>query len=58
MAKVIVKDGNLNDAMKKFTRIMIETRKVARAHMYYLRPGLKAKEKQKAAARYRAKRKY
>lgn len=58
MAKVIVKDDNLNDAMKKFSRIMVETKKVARAHVYYLRPGLKAKEKQKAAARYKSKRKY
>ncbi|MDD6145361.1 MAG: 30S ribosomal protein S21 [Malacoplasma sp.] len=57
MAKVIVKDDNLNDAMKKFTRIMSETRKVARNHEYYLRPGLKAKEKAKNAARYN-KRKY
>ena len=58
MAKIIVKDDNLNDAMKKFSRIMVETKKVARAHEYYLRPGLKAKEKQKAAARYKSKRKY
>ena len=58
MAKVIVKDDNLNDAMKKFSRIMVETKKVARAHEYYLRPGLKTKEKQKAAARYKSKRKY
>lgn len=56
MAKVIVKDDNLNDAMKKFTRIMADTRRIARSHEYYLRPGLKAKEKQKNAARYNSKR--
>ncbi len=56
MAKVIVKDDNLNDAMKKFTRIMADTRRIARSHEYYLRPGLKTKEKQKNAARYNSKR--
>lgn len=49
MQKVIVKDGDLNDAMKKFSRISAETRKAAQAHTYYLRPGLKAKEKSKNA---------
>ncbi len=55
MAKVIVKNDNLNDAMKKFSRIMSETRKVARSHEYYLRPGLKAVEKSKNAAKYNRK---
>lgn len=44
--------------MTKFTRIMSETRKIARNYEYYLRPGLKAKEKQKTAARRNAKRRY
>ena len=58
MAKVEVVDGNLSMAMKKFTRIMSETRKTARNYTFYLRPGLKAKEKQKMAARHKAKRRY
>lgn len=53
MAKVIVKNADLNEAMKKFGRIMAETRKIARGHEYYLRPGLKAKEKAKAATRFK-----
>ncbi|WEK83172.1 MAG: 30S ribosomal protein S21 [Mycoplasma sp.] len=56
MAKVVVKNNDLNEAMKKFGRIMAETRKVARGYEYYLRPGLKMKEKQKAAARFKSKR--
>ncbi len=58
MAKVVVKNDDLNDAMKKFARIMANTRKVAKAHEYYLRPGLKAKEKQKNAAKYNRKHYY
>lgn len=57
MSKVAVKDGELNDALKKFSRITSETRRTARKHEYYLRPGLRAKEKSKEAARYN-KRKY
>lgn len=55
MAKVVVKNDDLNEAMKRFGRITADTRRVARAHEYYLRPGLKAKEKQKNAARYNRK---
>ncbi|MCQ2748207.1 MAG: 30S ribosomal protein S21 [Mycoplasmoidaceae bacterium] len=51
MQKVIVKDGDLNDAMKKFSRISAETRRAAQAHTYYLRPGLKRMEKSKQAQR-------
>lgn len=51
MQKVIVKDGNLDDAIKKFTRITAETRRIALAHQYYLRPGLKRMLKSKMARR-------
>jgi small subunit ribosomal protein S21 len=51
MQKVIVKDGNLDDAMKKFTRITAETRRIAMSHQYYLRPGLKKMLKSKMAKR-------
>jgi len=51
MQKVIVKDGDLNDAMKKFSRIAAETRRAAQAHEYYLRPGLRRMEKSKNAQR-------
>jgi len=56
MAKVIVKDGDLNDALKKFSRIAAETRRSAKRHEYYLRPGLRAKEKSKEARKYNKKR--
>ena len=49
MQKIIVKDGDINDAMKKFSRVSAETRKTKQRHEYYLRPGLKAKEKSKEA---------
>ena len=49
MQKVVVKDGDLNGAMKKFSRITTETRKAKQSHLFYLRPGLRAKEKSKNA---------
>lgn len=55
MSKVVVKDGELNEALKKFSRITSETRRTARKHEYYLRPGLRAKEKSKEARRYNKK---
>ena len=58
MAKVVVKDNDLNEAMKKFGRIMADTRRIAKSHEYYLRPGLKAAEKSKNAARYNAQKRY
>ena len=51
MQKVVVKDGNLDDAMKKFARITAETRRIAMSHQYYLRPGLKRMLKSKLARR-------
>ncbi|MDR0985591.1 MAG: 30S ribosomal protein S21 [Mycoplasmataceae bacterium] len=55
MPKVVVKDGELNEALKRFSRITSETRKVAKKHEYYLRPGLRAKEKSKEARKFRKK---
>ena len=51
MAKVIVKNGDLKKEKKKFTRILIETKKAYLPHTFYLRPGLKAIEKSKNAQR-------
>lgn len=56
MPKVIVKEGQLNEALKKFSRITSETKRSAKRHEYYLRPGLRAKEKSKMAKRYNKKR--
>jgi small subunit ribosomal protein S21 len=57
MSKVIVKDGNFNDAMRRFSRITSETRKSAKRHEYFLRPGLRKVEKSKEALKTKAKRK-
>lgn len=58
MARIIVKNGDVNTALKKFTRVAADTRKAKSRHDYYLRPGLRAKEKAKAAAKYRSKHGY
>jgi small subunit ribosomal protein S21 len=55
MPKVQVKDGELVDALKRFSRITSETRRAAKRHEYYLRPGLRAKEKSKEARKFRRK---
>jgi small subunit ribosomal protein S21 len=55
MPKIIVKDGQLAEALKKFSRITSETKRAAKRHEYYLRPGLRAKEKSKMAKRYNKK---
>jgi small subunit ribosomal protein S21 len=55
MPKVVVKDGELNEALKRFSRITAETRRVAKRHEYYLRPGLRAKEKSKEARKFQKK---
>jgi small subunit ribosomal protein S21 len=55
MSKVIVKDGEIQDALKRFGRITAETRRAAKRHEYYLRPGLRAKEKSKEARRFHRK---
>ncbi|MDR1991872.1 MAG: 30S ribosomal protein S21 [Mycoplasmataceae bacterium] len=55
MPKIIVKDGELNEALKRFSRITSETRRIAKRHEFYLRPGLRAKEKSKEARKYQKK---
>jgi small subunit ribosomal protein S21 len=55
MPKVVVKNGELNEALKRFSRITAETRRVAKRHEYYLRPGLRAKEKSKEARKFQKK---
>jgi small subunit ribosomal protein S21 len=55
MAKIIVKGGDVNDALRRFSRVASETRKTAKKYEYYLRPGLKAKEKSKEARRFKKK---
>jgi small subunit ribosomal protein S21 len=54
MAKVIVK-GSFDDAMKRFSHITFETKKDAKKHEFYLRPGLKRMEKSKEAMKTNAK---
>lgn len=55
MAKVEVKNGDLDTALKNFKRITSETEKSVKKHEFYLRPGLRKKEKEKAAAKKRNK---
>lgn len=55
MPKVEVKNGDLEAALKSFKRITSETEKCRKRHEFYLRPGLRAKEKEKAAAKKRNK---
>jgi small subunit ribosomal protein S21 len=57
MAKVVVKNGDFAEALRKFGHITSETRKTSKRHEYYLRPGLRAKEKSKEALKANAKRK-
>ncbi|MDR0857397.1 MAG: 30S ribosomal protein S21 [Mycoplasmataceae bacterium] len=57
MSKIIVKDDNVNDAIKKFGRITSETRRSMKRHEYYLRPGMRAVEKSKEAKKFASKRK-
>jgi small subunit ribosomal protein S21 len=54
MAKVLVK-GSFDESMKKFSHITFETKKDAKKHEFYLRPGLKRIEKSKEALKTNAK---
>lgn len=45
MQKVVVINNNLKDALKKFKRISMETRRVLQRHQYHLRPGMRMREK-------------
>ena len=55
MPKVEVKNGDLDAALKSFKRVTSETEKARKRHEFYLRPGLRKKEKEKAAAKKRNK---
>lgn len=55
MAKIIVEDGNLDLALKKFKRVSAETKHNQQRHEYYLRPGLRLKEKALLSAKKRRK---
>ncbi|MBQ3622032.1 30S ribosomal protein S21 [bacterium] len=58
MSKIIVEDGNLDLALKKFKRVAAETKAVEQRHEYYLRPGLRLKEKALLSARKRRKQRH
>ncbi len=55
MPKIIVRDGDVEQALRNFKRITSETRKNCKRHEYYLRPGLRRAEKEKLAAKKRRK---
>lgn len=55
MPKVEVKNGDIEMALKSFKRITSETEKCCKRHEFYLRPSLRKKEKEKAAAKKRNK---
>lgn len=55
MSKIIVEDDNLDLALKKFKRVAAETKHNQQRHEYYLRPGLRLKEKALLAAKKRRK---
>ncbi|MDR2461905.1 MAG: 30S ribosomal protein S21 [Mycoplasmataceae bacterium] len=57
MAKIVVKNGQINEALKSFSRITNETRRTAKKYEYYLRPGRKAVEKSKEARKFQKKKK-
>ncbi|MDE5617315.1 MAG: 30S ribosomal protein S21 [Ureaplasma sp.] len=50
---IIVEDNDVEKALKRFKRIANETKRDTRRHEYYLRPGLRLKEKQKLARKHR-----
>lgn len=51
---IIVEDGDVEKAIKRFKRIANETKRDTKRHEYYLRPGLRLKEKQKAARKHKS----
>lgn len=50
---IIVEDNDVEKALKRFKRIANETKRDTRRHEYYLRPGLRLKQKQKLARKHR-----
>lgn len=53
MAKIKVINNEVEQALKEFKKISSEIRRTKRKYDFYLRPGLKAREKSKAAAKRR-----
>ncbi len=51
MPKIEVRNGDVEQALRNFKRVTSETRKNSKRHEFYLRPGLRKKEKEKAAAK-------
>lgn len=51
MSRGIQVEGDLEKALKKFKRISNETKRDTKRHEFYLRPGLRRKEKMKEAAK-------
>ena len=51
MPKIEVRNGDVEQALRNFKRITSETRKKSKRQEFYLRPGLRQKEKEKAAAK-------
>lgn len=47
MSRGINVDGDLEKAIKRFKRISNETKRDTKRHQFYLRPGLRLKEKAK-----------
>lgn len=50
---IIVENNDVEKALKKFKRIANETKRDCKRHEYYLRPGLRKKEKQKEARKHK-----
>ncbi len=50
---IVVENGDLEKAIKRFKRIANETKRDSKRHQYYLRPGLRLKEKQKEARKHK-----
>lgn len=51
---IIVEDNDVEKAIKRFKRIANETKRDTKRHEFYLRPGLKLKEKRKAARKHKS----
>lgn len=54
MSKTVnIENGDLEKGIKKFRRIANETKRDTKRHDFYLRPGLRKKEKQKEARKHK-----
>jgi len=51
--RIIVKNKDVEAALRNFKRITSETRKDTKKHEFYLRPGLRLREKSKLAEKKR-----